>query len=124
MREGNKESSLWEHDQGEHTGEVQSFDMRAVGFTSAPLVRHCLEVRLIIDNVKQNLMNRKGGWGQNQPPRLTIEDDRGETEGGKRKVQHQGSQSAKRQRVLPEKCGSQHGGQGDQDDPPPLHKVQ
>ena len=84
---------------------------------------------MIVDNRAKNLMNRKGEWGQNLPPRLTIEDDSGNTEGGKRKEPQYaplGARSAKRQRRNNEECKVQEGqyGKRDQDDPPPSQNTQ
>ena len=66
LREKNMESPLWEHHQGEHQGEEPAFEMGAL---CSPLVGQCKEARLIVDNGAKKLMNRKGEWWQNLPPR-------------------------------------------------------
>ena len=55
--------------------------MSSIGFTSSALLRQSREARLITENSNKNLMNRKREWGQNLPPKLTVEDDfQGQTE--------------------------------------------
>ena len=69
--------------------------MTSMGYTSSALIRQSTEARYITDKCNVKLMNRKGEWGQNLPPKLTLEDDRN----GDKDAQDQGQrQGAKRQR--------------------------
>ena len=117
------ESPLWEHHLEAHGDqEDPHFEMKPVTYAASPLVRQCLEARMILDNAHKNLMNRRGEWGQNLPPKLTIEDETGaEPVGAKRRKEQPVEQKAKRARKVQGEC-KETGGQGDKDDPPQLHK--
>ena len=110
LRDWSIESTLWKHHQDTHgADEDPNFEMKAVSYTPSPLVRQCMEARMIHDSQK-NLMNRRGEWGQNLPPRLTIEDDTGMVpEEGKRVAVHQEGRSAKRKRISMSGCRKPEG---------------
>ena len=50
------------------------FKMKIVGFYKRPLQRRTIEGLLIGEASEGTLMNRRGEWGQNLPPKLEIED--------------------------------------------------
>ena len=78
LKKKSPESPLWEHHSEAHQGQEPRFTMEAVSFTNSALIRQSMEARLIVDNGHMNLMNRKGEWGQNLPPKLLMEDERHE----------------------------------------------
>ena len=67
------ESPLAEHHQEDHGGETPMFQMKVVSYHSRPLSRQIEEAHLIDNFRGHKIMNRKGEWGQNLPPKLTIE---------------------------------------------------
>ena len=73
-----KESPLVEHHTDDHSGQDPWFEMKVKSVHDKPLHRQCEEAHLIENFSGQKIMNRKGEWGQNLPPRLTIE---GEVQG-------------------------------------------
>ena len=72
MEKGNKDSPLTEHNQDCHPGQVPQFKMQVEGFYRRPLYRQTREGQLIADNEEGTLLNRRGEWGQNLPPKLEI----------------------------------------------------
>ena len=68
-----KESPLVEHHMEDHHGQDPWFEMKVKSVHDKPLHRQCEEAHLIENFSGQKIMNRKGEWGQNLPPRLTIE---------------------------------------------------
>ena len=75
------------------------FQMRVISLQKSPLVRQLEEGQLINTYAGDIQPNRKGEWGNNLPPLITIEDTKG---GGKRKSGDQNQQGGnpipKRQR--------------------------
>ena len=61
----------------EHNGEVVEWNMDAVEYPRGNLQRQAKEAHIIQQNSHKNLLNRKGEWGQNLPPRMTLEDQGG-----------------------------------------------
>ena len=51
--------------------------MKIEGFYPKPLYRQSREGQLIAESKEETLMNRRGEWGNNLPPRLELADDRG-----------------------------------------------
>lgn len=68
-----KESILVEHGVEEHEGRIVEWRMVSKGFPKGNLMRQAREVYLITNNGHWNLLNRKGEWGQNLPPRITVD---------------------------------------------------
>ena len=91
----NPESPLVEHLLEAHPGvgveddedTSAHFQMSIVSTHPKPLQRQCQEAHLIQTFREGQLMNRKGEWGQNLPPKLTLADEDLEKPGpiGKRK---------------------------------------
>ena len=74
----NLESPLVEHHFQDHPQEDPKFEMKAKSFHDKPLHRQCEEAHLIEAYTGDKIMNRKGEWGHNLPPKLSIEGE-GET---------------------------------------------
>ena len=73
------ESPMIEHHEEHHDGKQSpSFKVELVRKCSKPLERQILE-GVKIDKFKGITMNRKGEWGQNLPPKFSIE-GQGETQ--------------------------------------------
>ena len=72
------ESPLVEHHAQDHPQEEPRFEMKAKSFHDEPLHRQCEEAHLIEAFTGAKIMNRKGEWGHNLPPKLSIEGE-GET---------------------------------------------
>ena len=83
LRRMNKESPLVEHHLEEHPQQEPEFSMKVLKFIPKPLERQCQEAVLIDEYQGMKIMNRRGEWGQNLPPKLTLEDNQAQ---GKRKV--------------------------------------
>ena len=98
LKSKNLESPLWEHQTLEHGSQIPEFKMEALSFISSALVRQTTEARKILENGHQNLMNRKGEWGQNLPPKLAMEDQDGNSESGGKRRGMQGGRGPKRPR--------------------------
>ena len=47
--------------------------MEAIGFQSSPLWRQATEAIKIQNQQEKNVLNRRGEWGQNLPPKLSLE---------------------------------------------------
>ena len=69
-----KESPLIEHWEEAHPEVDPNFSMKIEGFYKRPLYRQTREGQLIADFAGGNLLNRRGEWGQNLPPKLEIVD--------------------------------------------------
>ena len=70
----NEESPMIEHQNAEHPEEAPDFTAKILKCVQKPLERQCREGYLIgnpPDDI--TLMNRKGEWGQNLPPKFTYE---------------------------------------------------
>ena len=83
MESMSKESPLVEHHLEEHPQQEPEFSMKVLKFIPKPLERQCQEAALIDEYQGMKIMNRRGEWGQNLPPKLTLEDNQAQ---GKRKV--------------------------------------
>ena len=83
MRRMAKESPLVEHFLEEHQGQTPEFSMRIIGTPTSNLLRQSGEYQEMLKySAMGTLLNRRGEWGQNLPPKLTLEDE--ETGGPKR----------------------------------------
>ena len=71
----NKESPLVEHQMNNHPRSDTKFGMKIEGFYRGPLQCQTREGQLISEYCKGPLMNRRGEWGQNLPPKLSLEDE-------------------------------------------------
>ena len=86
------ESPLVEHSLETHGNRAPSFSMEVVSFLRTDILRQATEAAKIQSLEGGNLLNRRGEWGQNLPPKLIVEDHNGDTTnttGAKRKVEHQ-----------------------------------
>ena len=63
-----------EHQLEHHPGVPSNFAMEVLSAHERPLERQVEEADLI-GNFSGTLMNRRGEWGQNLPPRFTIGED-------------------------------------------------
>ena len=68
-----KESPLVEHHVEDHPDHAPWFSMKLKSVHNQPLHRQCEEAHLIEGFSGFKIMNRKGEWGQNLPPKLSIE---------------------------------------------------
>ena len=75
LRNKDMESPLWEHHAECHGDLEPKFSMKVVSKQRKPLQRQTLEGILVSQAEEGTLMNRKGEWGQNLPPKLEIVDD-------------------------------------------------
>merc|ERR1711954_390134 len=67
------------------------FEMRVVAFTKFNLQRQALEAHHINMNAGNNVLNRRGEWGQNLPPKLVVEGEEEKT--GSKRNREQGRTS-------------------------------
>ena len=72
MRNHNKESPMIEHQEEAHPGEPVRFSMEVIRKMKRPLDRKVLEGTLISESTPGSLINRKGEWGQNLPPKFGL----------------------------------------------------
>ena len=74
-----EESPLVEHMMNAHPGIQEldngQFEMKVKSVHPGPLQRQCEEAHMIQTFSGDTILNRKGEWGQNLPPRLSIEDE-------------------------------------------------
>ena len=70
--------------QEDHENCPPEFQMKVSGYQMRPLDRQTEEASKIEEFNGHKYLNRRGEWGQNLPPRLTIEGESPET-GAKRK---------------------------------------
>ena len=76
LESGDTTNPLAEHMELEHPEETHNFSLKVVSVRKSPLVRQCKE-GLLIGSFKGDLvLNRKGEWGNNLPPAMTMEDSR------------------------------------------------
>ena len=85
-RRQDQESPLVEHAEKEHEGAIPRFKMEIKAYPKSNLARQALEASQIQENGRQNLLNRKGEWGQNLPPNLCIEDEKEEGKVRKKRI--------------------------------------
>ena len=71
-----EESVMHEHEKSDHQGQRVEWSMKSQGFPKGNLKRQALEAHKIFLNEGNNLLNRRGEWGQNLPPRLEVDDQR------------------------------------------------
>ena len=57
----------------EHKGEEVKLTMNVVSYPKTALQRQATEAHHITLNENNNLLNRRGEWGQNLPPKLVVE---------------------------------------------------
>ena len=92
LRTLNQESPLVEHSLEAHADRVASFQMEVVSFHKTNLMRQATEAIRIQMMEGGNILNRRGEWGQNLPPKLVVDDQTGDMinapKSNKRKVQH------------------------------------
>ena len=75
MEKGDTESPLVEHHQEMHQDAPIKMKPELVRSQLKPLQRQVLEGQLVANATEDiQLMNRKGEWGQNLPPKLIIDD--------------------------------------------------
>ena len=74
MRTGDTNSPLVEHNNLEHQGEEPRFSMEIIARCKSSLQRQVEEGDQILRHEKYNLLNRRGEWGQNLPPKLGVEE--------------------------------------------------
>ena len=83
----NEDSPLVEHQLEQHPNVPHNFTMEIESFHSTPLSRQTQEASLIEEFSGDQILNRRGEWGQNLPPKLAIDDDKVKPESQtKRKV--------------------------------------
>ena len=78
LRRQDRESPLVEHSQDCHPGVPARFQMEIVRTPRGNLERQVaegIEIMKISEDPSVKVLNRRGEWGQNLPPRLTLEDD-------------------------------------------------
>ena len=111
MEAGSLESPMVEHHQEMHPEKQIKVSMQIVSHQPKPLHRKTLEGILIGEHKGGTLMNRKGEWGQNLPPRFGVlgrdEDDdplernRKRIQGRHEKDDDDDARPIKRKRVTP-----------------------
>merc|ERR1711954_427636 len=72
IQKRSKESPLIEHWEEAHKNQEPRFSMKVEGYYQQPLYRQTREGQLISDYQGGTLLNRRGEWGQNLPPKLEI----------------------------------------------------
>ena len=82
MEAGSLESPMVEHHQNTHPGEELAVTMELVSRQPRALDRKTLEGVLISEH-KGTLMNRRGEWGENLPPKFGILE---EGNGGRKRI--------------------------------------
>ena len=74
IRRRDSSSPLEEHAGECHPDEERDFSMEIISFINSPLIRQISEAVHIQDlGQKAHILNRKGEWGQNLPPKILIE---------------------------------------------------
>ena len=100
LETGDSSNPMVEHMEEYHPEHQHNFSMKVLSVQKSPLIRQS-EEGLLINSFKGDvIMNRKGEWGNNLPPRLELE------ENGKRKTVQEGQglgeqRPPKRKRPLP-----------------------
>ena len=97
------ESPLVEHRDLEHPGQQVAFEMRISCFPRSTLYRQATEAFQIEQNKANNVLNRRGEWGQNIPPKLVVEGEEENAPKEKKRAKMASSfgeqRSSKRQRT-------------------------
>ena len=78
-----------EHGEKEHQGMPHHFEMQILEMHPSPLQRQSKEGFVIGNASPGTILNRKGEWGENLPPKLCVEGEE-ETEGKKMKTLEEG----------------------------------
>ena len=73
LRNHNLESPLVEHMSEDHRNETPNFQMKISGYQTRPLDRQTEEASRIEEFDGQKILNRRGEWGQNLPPKISVE---------------------------------------------------
>ena len=82
LQRGDPESPLVEHNQKEHPNDPSTFSMEIVSYITRNMTRQATEsVKIQLMSSTCDLLNRRGEWGQNLPPKLTIDGEDGDYEG-------------------------------------------
>merc|ERR1711954_56169 len=81
----NRESPLWEHMCDDHQNQPHKFEMKVSGYQIKPLIRQAEEASKIEEFNGLKYLNRRGEWGQNLPPKLSLEENLDPKTGTKRK---------------------------------------
>ena len=118
IRRRDETSPLVEHHNLEHPDkEEPDFAMEIISYPKTNLQRQAEEAEQILRHESANLLNRRGEWGQNLPPKLSIE-DQSQDDKGKRKTGPRGSDKPKANKRR--KCNeAQEEVKGTHDPPPP-----
>ena len=101
----NPDSPLTEHMDEDHIGATPKFEMKITGYQLRPIERQCEEASKIENFKGHKLLNRRGEWGQNFPPKFTLEGNLDSQDGQKRKSDQ------KQVRMKPQEEESQRQGQ-------------
>ena len=59
-----------EHSEEDHPGEPRRFKMEPICFPRSNLLRQATEAMEIEKDRSKNVINRRGEWGQNLPPKF------------------------------------------------------
>ena len=78
LRTLNPESPLVEHSLEHHANQPPRFQMKVLTFIKTNIMRQATEAAKIQGLEGGNLLNRRGEWGHNLPPKLVLEDTPGE----------------------------------------------
>ena len=85
METYNPENPLVEHCEDTHKGTDPNFRMEVLSYEKSNLLRQTREAAKIQMMEGLNLLNRRGEWGQNLPPKLQLEGEEDTKPGEKRK---------------------------------------
>ena len=102
MKAYSTESPMVEHQQEHHPEQELSFEMQFVTQLRRPLERQTMEGILIGEHSEGFLLNRKGEWGQNVPPKFGILEGEG-NQGVKRISQQERGPVSKRTKMDPQR---------------------
>ena len=76
LRRGDSSNPLEAHALEEHPNAPREFKMEILKMAESPLIRQITEAMLITEyGESSTILNSKGEWGQNLPPRLAIDGD-------------------------------------------------
>ena len=90
LRNGTESSSLVVHWKEYHPNSDWSYGMKIVGTHKTPLPRQVHEGQLIGEYSGHRIINRKGEWGENLPPKLVLEDQEQHGDSNDPQAQNQG----------------------------------
>ena len=110
MRVWDLKSPMVEHTTSAHQGRENKYSLKVEGVFKGNMQRQIKEGQMIGEYRGDMLLNRKGEWGQNLPPKFTMEDDDSfKRQEGRKRRQEDGCSNAKRQR----RDGEPDSGDGD-----------